>query len=731
MRIAFVDDAIHCFEQVVHWFIPPQEVPDERRLSANRLLVSICLITSLFSLLYVGVSAIIGYAVGVWLMLGCFVLLYAILLLFHVTGRYRVCVNLYLASCCLVAVLGCSAFSGGLHSMVFPWFALIPTASVLMFGYGRTTLFWFLLSCGIAITFSVVESLGFTFPELYRLEYLQFFYTICVIGLMMILFFIALTFDHNRAIALKKILEQNDALEQARNQAEAATRAKSEFLANMSHEIRTPMNAIIGFTALCQKTALAEAQRSYLGHIETASLSLLGIVNDILDFSKIEAGMLRVEEIDLRLEEVVENVASMVGIQAAEKGLKLTVAIDPEIPGNLMGDPLRLGQALGNLASNAVKFTETGRIEIRVELLERAATDCQLRFTVVDTGIGMNDEELSRLFVAFSQADSSVTRKFGGTGLGLAITKNLVKIMGGEIGVESSPGQGSRFHFTCRFLFDARPVVTAKSPPVQLEPVRGARVLVVDDNPVNQKVAAGLLREAGMVTEFADNGQEAVDAVFAGHYDLVFMDLQMPVMGGLEATVSIRGNPAYAELPIVAMTAHAQNGVCEECLAAGMNDYLSKPVDPARLYSLLVRWITPGDRVQPEACVEPEPAAFREHLPESLEGFDLEEGLAQIGHNHEAYRELLVDFATKDIAKARQLPQLLREGKREDARKRMHSLMGVAGNLFATDIYRHACDLEEMLSGPPSTAETSVLAALERACDAAVRAVALLQSEGV
>ncbi len=874
MRVIFFDDMLHLFDRSVNLFIPGHAEPDERRLSSDRLLISTCLITALFALLYVGVSLVIGFQVGVCLMLSCFVLLYVILLLFRATGRFRLCANLYLACCCIVAVLGCSMFSGGLHSMVFPWFALIPIAGVLLLGYCRDTLFWFLFCSGTSIAYGVAAGLGFSFPELYRLEYLQFFYTICITGLVMILFFIALTFHHNWSVALRKILEQNDELQRARLLAEAAAKSKSEFLANMSHEIRTPMNAIVGFSRLCQKTALDHKQRSYLSRIESASTSLLGVINDILDFSKIEAGKLSMEQIDFSLEEVVNKIADMVGIKAAEKGLELVSSIDPAIPLNLVGDPLRLGQALINLTSNAVKFTETGSVLIRIDLVERDAAGCLVRFTVKDTGIGMSEEELSRLFVAFSQADTSVTRKFGGTGLGLVISKNLVEMMGGRIDVESSPGQGSSFSFTARFRLNEGLVSSPPSMPanlsnlkvlvvddnelsrqasleqlagfkvearavdsgraaldalkqaeandpfdlvlmdwqmpemdgietarrmrsdlrlerlpvtimvtafgreevmnhaervgiksllikpvspsllfdtimqnlghetraisrettpvevrVQLDHIRGARVLLVDDNPINQQVGAELLGGVGLNPDFAANGQEAVTAVFSTDYDLVFMDIQMPVMGGYEATALIRGNDRYAELPIIAMTAHAMNGVREECLAAGMSDYLSKPVDLAQLHGLLARWIKPGDRPLPRRETEPGAGDIRSSLPETLEGFDLDSGLQRLDINRDLFRSLIVDFATRDIASARQVRQLLREGKRDAASKRMHSLKGTAGILSATEVCRLADELEQLLAGPPSPAEEPLLAALDCACDVVSRAVAPLVRE--
>lgn len=874
MRSVFLEEIFQLFNSFVNRFMPCNPQPDDQQSSSNRLLVSTCLITSLFSLLYFGVSLVIGFLVGVGLMLSCFLLLYAILFLFKATGRYRLCANLYLGCCCIVAVLGCSVFSGGLHSMVFPWFALIPVAGVLLLGNCRDTLFWFLFCSGISIAYGVAVTLGFSFPELYRLEYLHFFYTICITGLVMILFFIALTFHNNWSVALRKILVQNNDLQQARLLAEAAARVKGEFLANMSHEIRTPMNAIIGFTSLCQETELDDNQRSYLSRIESASHSLLGIIDDILDFSKIEAGKMKMEQIDFSLEEVVNNIAGMVGIKAAEKGLELVSAIDPAIPLNLVGDPLRLGQALINLTSNAVKFTETGSILIRIDLVERDATDCLVRFSIKDTGIGMSGEELSRLFVAFSQADTSVTRKYGGTGLGLFISKNLVDMMGGRIDVASNPGQGSSFSFTARFrlneqlasslqnmpadlanlkvlvvddnelsrqvlleqlsgfgveavavdsgqaaldmlertasdepfslvlmdwqmpdmdgietvermrndlrlgrlpviimvtafgreevvrpaaevgiasflvkpvcasrLFDTiaqnfgreiRAVSTEITPvnvQAQLDHIRGARVLLVDDNPVNQQVAAELLGGVGLIIDFAANGQEAVAAVFCTDYDLVFMDIQMPVMGGYEATALIRGNDRYADLPIVAMTAHAMSGVREECLAAGMNDYLSKPVDPAQLHGVLARWIKPGDRPISGGKTAAGGRDARGSLPETLDGFDLDAGLKRLEINRDLYRNLIVDFATRDIVAARQVRHLLGEGKRAEACKRMHALKGTAGILCATSVYRLAGKLEQRLAGPASPSEEALLAALDNACDVISRAVAPLTRE--
>ena len=257
----------------------------------------------------------------------------------------------------------------------------------------------------------------------------------------------------------------------------------------------------------------------------------------------------------------------------------------------------------------------------------------------------------------------------------------------------------------------------------------GPGCCLVDDNPINQQVAAELLGEVGLIPDFAANGQEAVAAVFSADYDLVFMDIQMPIMGGYEATALIRGNDRYAELPIVAMTAHAMSGVREECLAAGMNDYLSKPVDPAQLHGLLARWIKPGDRPVPKGDTEPGAGDIRSRLPETLDGFDLDAGLQRLDINRDVFWSLIVDFATRDIVAARQVRQLLREGKRDEAGKRMHSLKGTAGILSATEVYRLADELERRLVGPPSPDEEALFAALDRACDVISRAVVPLAEE--
>ena len=416
-----------------------------------------------------------------------------------------------------------------------------------------------------------------------------------------------------------------EALREAKEAAEATTRLKSAFLANMSHEIRTPMNAIIGLTHLALDTALDDTQRDYLQKIQGASQHLLGIVNDVLDLSKVEAGKLQLERLRVDVAQILRDVHAQLIDKAQAKGLTLQLHLDPALPADLMGDGLRIGQVLLNFGSNAVKFTEQGRIDLSVQVQSCTDRDVALRFEVRDTGIGLTEAEQAQLFQSFQQADVSTTRQYGGTGLGLAISRHLAEQMGGAVGVRSQRGQGSVFWFTLRLeRADAAehglpPVAPAQAqghgatpgasrPPVPaslseareaLQALHGTRVLVVEDNELNRLLAGELLRGVGLTVDFAHNGRQAVDQLAqreAGgdaDYGLVFMDMQMPVMDGLEATRLIRQLPGRERLPIVAMTANAMVEDSQRCLAAGMNDYISKPFSPEALWALLQRWLTP------------------------------------------------------------------------------------------------------------------------------------------
>ena len=394
----------------------------------------------------------------------------------------------------------------------------------------------------------------------------------------------------------------------AREAAEVAALGKSQFLANVSHEIRTPLNAIVGLGHLLLRAELPAPQRDYVGKIHSSARILLRTVDDVLDFSKIEAGKLELERTSFRLDEVLEDVGSVLAVQADGKGISFVVSVGDDVPRSLIGDPLRLGQVLTNLIGNAIKFTEKGGVTLKAQLATRADAEASLRFVVEDTGIGITAPQLAKIFEPFTQADGSTTRRFGGTGLGLTICRQVVEAMGGRLEATSVPGSGSTFAFASAFRVSAADVSSAgrgradghgesflSTSPLRL---RGARVLLVEDNAINQQVARELLEAAGVAISIADNGRAAVDVVAAsgGALDAVLMDLQMPGMDGVAATRAIRAVPANADLPIIAMTAHAEVAERERCLAAGMNDYVSKPFEPAHLFKVLARWLQLRER---------------------------------------------------------------------------------------------------------------------------------------
>jgi two-component system sensor histidine kinase/response regulator len=383
----------------------------------------------------------------------------------------------------------------------------------------------------------------------------------------------------------------------ARARAEEANRAKSTFLANMSHEIRTPLSSIIGLSHLLRRSSMTQQQAARLERIDRAGQHLMAIISDILDLSKIEAGGLQLERTDFEFGEVMASVQSFIAEAAQEKGLAIVADVG-DVPAWLCGDPTRLRQALLNYAINAVKFTDSGTISLHAKLMQDHQDGLLLRLSVEDSGVGVAPELIPKLVHAFVQADTSTTRRYGGTGLGLAITRRLAQSMGGEAGVESQPGRGSCFWFTARLQRAQGAMPAAGSAPPQSAWLDGAQVLLAEDNEVNREIAVEWLTSLGLVVDAAADGQQALALARSRVYDLVLMDMQMPVMDGLQATRAIRQLPGWQAVPILALTANAFRQDRQACEAAGMNDFIAKPVDPATLPAILLRWL-PARSAQP------------------------------------------------------------------------------------------------------------------------------------
>jgi two-component system sensor histidine kinase/response regulator len=571
----------------------------------------------------------------------------------------------------------------------------------------------------------------------------------------------------------------NEQLVVARDRAEAASRAKSAFLANMSHEIRTPMNAIIGLTHLMQREPRSPADGERLGKVGEAAHHLLDVINDVLDLSKIESGKLMLERAAFQLRPLLQRCCTLVADRARAKGLVLSVD-HAGVPDVLVGDAMRLSQAILNLLSNAVKFTDRGSVRLQAEPLEVDPRRIKLSFTVHDSGMGLPAHQLPLLFNPFQQADTSTTRRFGGTGLGLAITRRLAQLMGGEVGVDSQVGVGSRFWFSAWFE-RAHAVEQGPAEPALARVSRrhfsGARVLLAEDNLINQEVAVELLDAAGMVVEVANDGAAAVERAAAARYDLVLMDVQMPLLDGLEATRRIRAMPQHAATPIIAMTANAFGDDRLACLAAGMNDHIGKPVDPDQLYDALARWLAPPDQVElegdgeasplppvppqsapvppgsrapvasaststetpvpgpdmPASIAAAAPAASAAVLPiEAIEGLVPTRALTYLPGHEAIYRRVLGRFAAAHAGGEPPLRTLAHESAWPQLRTAVHALRGSLGAIGAVELSAAALALEQALEDPQDSPQCVRQAdALDEALRAlAARIAAALEASG-
>ncbi|MBJ6752423.1 PAS domain-containing hybrid sensor histidine kinase/response regulator [Geomonas anaerohicana] len=499
-----------------------------------------------------------------------------------------------------------------------------------------------------------------------------------------------------------------------------ASAAKSEFLANMSHEIRTPMNAIVGAGHLLQETELSPRQGEYLQTLMVSADLLLGIINDVLDFSKIEAGKLMIDRITFSVQDVVAELLAVYAPRARQQGVDLRFEVDPQIPELLTGDPMRLAQILNNLLSNALKFTRHGNIQLAVKLARKEPGSAELIFAVRDSGIGILAEDQAQLFQAFTQVDGSITRSHGGTGLGLAICKRLTSMMKGEIWCESIPGLGSTFSFWLPFGIAAVDSRVERQKDAGFTRFKQQRVLLVEDNPFNQKVALALLERGGLQVAVACNGDEAVDLVRAGEFDLVLMDVRMPGKDGLTATREIRalGKPGTETLPILAVSANAMDQDVAASLAAGMNGHIAKPFTPESLYRAIAVWLGGEGGA---------PVGGKEQVEErsSVAKIDFETGVRQTGGDRKLYRDLLSQFEREYQDQVTEIEREIRAGNKEEASRLAHSVKGIAGVLAAQPLHGAAQRLETALKGEGDL--TRVLSDFREELKATI---ACLQAEG-
>jgi len=510
------------------------------------------------------------------------------------------------------------------------------------------------------------------------------------------------------------LLKENERADRLAATARSANQAKSEFLANMSHELRTPLNGLIGMLGLLMKTPLDSRQQHFAETARSSGESLLEIIKDILDLSKVEAGKLQLEETEFCLGALMAEVGQLMAPSAEEKGLAFTCTLAPGTPVGLRGDPVRLKQVVLNLVNNAVKFTAQGSVKVDVGILEHTGEEVLLQIQVTDTGIGIPADKLGSLFQPFSQVDPSTTRKYGGTGLGLAISRQIATLLGGDVGVRSEEGRGSVFYFTARLRLQlARPESPASGPEALATPGSWAstRILLVEDNEVNQEVALALLEEWGLKADVASDGMEALQALGQKDYDLVLMDVQMPKLDGIQATVALR-NPGSGvrnpRVPVVAMTAHAMQEDRQRCLEAGMDDYLAKPIDPEALRAVVARYlpVLPPDEPGPEA-------------------FDQKAFLRRLVGNRKAAARVLGVFLTSTPGVLEQLRAAVSTGDLKEAARLLHFFVGSSAAVGGAGLWDLARNLEQAIErgelAPLAAGLPRLHQEFERFCKAAAR----------